>query len=184
MSHYSCKSCDIPVAGKSTAVDVCAGDYPWWNCCNCASSKSGWAGWDRRACPQCRQRDVKVGWRVARACAFMQMLWWWSYAPARASALSRGASARRCAHCPAPREPSLPPAPSPSPEPPPHPSPSLSLPLSRALGQSGNAAESAGRQNATELEKRKATEALQVRLLSCQPLAVLPLPTLTLNPKP
>ncbi len=97
MSH-SCKSCDIPVASKSTAVDVCAGDYPWWNCCNCASSKSGWAGWDRRACPQCRQRDVKVVFMqsqerlcsrkslrvyVARACAFMQVLWWQWGASAR-----------------------------------------------------------------------------------------------------
>jgi len=52
--------------------------------------------------------------------------------------------------------------------------PLLSRCLSRALGQSGNAAESAGRQNATELENRKAAEALQVRLLCWQPLSVLP----------
>ena len=60
MSQYKCKSCNRAVT-KSTAPDDCSGDYPWWNCCNCATVKSGWAGWKRRACPQCRQRDANDG---------------------------------------------------------------------------------------------------------------------------
>eukprot|EP00802_Teleaulax_amphioxeia_P019630 Tamp_19870.p1 GENE.Tamp_19870~~Tamp_19870.p1 ORF type:complete len:233 (+),score=38.17 Tamp_19870:103-699(+) len=46
---------------------MCAGDYPWWSCCNCAAAKSGWAGWARRACHQCRQRDKQAGDAAANA---------------------------------------------------------------------------------------------------------------------
>lgn len=60
MSQYKCKSCNRAVT-KSSAPDDCSGDYPWWNCCNCATVKSGWAGWKRRACAQCRQRDAEAG---------------------------------------------------------------------------------------------------------------------------
>ena len=60
MSQYKCKACNRAVT-KSSAPDDCSGDYPWWNCCNCATLKSGWAGWKRRACAQCRQRDAEAG---------------------------------------------------------------------------------------------------------------------------
>ena len=83
MAQYKCKSCGMAVAGHSTAADVCAGDYPFWSCCNCASTHGGWAGWGRRACTQCRQRDEQV--RAPRACAFLPVpAPWRSHASARA----------------------------------------------------------------------------------------------------
>lgn len=66
MSQYKCKACSVPVT-KSTAPGECSGDFPWWHCCKCATVQSGWAGWQRRACPQCRQRDAEEGGHAAAA---------------------------------------------------------------------------------------------------------------------
>ena len=60
MSEYKCNVCQVMVTRNSADDKHCAGDYPWWNCCNCAATKNGWAGWNRRACEQCRQRDLLV----------------------------------------------------------------------------------------------------------------------------
>jgi hypothetical protein len=68
MSQYKCKACNVPVT-KSTAPGDCSGDYPWWHCCKCATVRSGWAGWQRRACPQCRRRDAEDGSKAAAAAA-------------------------------------------------------------------------------------------------------------------
>ena len=57
---FGCKTCSITVTGKSEDPQDCTGDFPFWNCCNCAAVHAGWSGWERRACPQCRGRDDKV----------------------------------------------------------------------------------------------------------------------------
>mmetsp|Transcript_6528 Transcript_6528/g.5725 ORF Transcript_6528/g.5725 Transcript_6528/m.5725 type:complete len:210 (+) Transcript_6528:244-873(+) len=61
MTQYACSACSVPVVAKSANSGDCAGDFPWWQCCNCATTKNGWAGWNRRACPQCRRRDSQEG---------------------------------------------------------------------------------------------------------------------------
>ena len=60
MQGFACKTCSITVKGKSEDAQDCTGDFPFWNCCNCAAVHAGWSGWERRACPQCRGRDDKV----------------------------------------------------------------------------------------------------------------------------
>ena len=109
MAQYCCKSCGVTVAGKATAADMCAGDYPWWSCCNCAAAKSGWAGWARRACHQCRQRDKQVGGAVRMSARR------WAKRLPPAGGPSR--SLTRLAACPAASFPSPPSLPLPAPGP-------------------------------------------------------------------